>query len=250
MQHGCQVEFAEADVKAFGSEEIAKKYTRFKLNINVDMDPNLRWCPRNGCLNYVRRRGRFHRTATCDCGQQVCMRCGAAAHGGVRCANVGDREFNDFAAANNVKPCPKCKIPTLKYEGCNHITCQKCHYEWCWICFGAYRAPGGHYGGIVFQCPGGQFGNQGFCCTITKIILLIIFAPVVLLLGPILCGVFMPFGIFCNSDCPFLINVFLFAIAWPLAIALGILAGVLAFTLLTIPIEIIQTVRFFRLTLA
>ena len=59
MQHGCQVEFAEADVKAFGSEEIFKKYIRFKLNINVDMDPNLRWCPKNGCLNYVRKNGMF-----------------------------------------------------------------------------------------------------------------------------------------------------------------------------------------------
>ena len=90
MQHGCQVQFEEADVQKFGSEEIFKKYVRFKLNIVVDLDPNLRWCPRNGCLNYVRKPNRFARTATCTCGQSVCMACGAAAHGNIRCANVGD----------------------------------------------------------------------------------------------------------------------------------------------------------------
>jgi len=250
MQHGCDAEFAEENVKAYGSEDIFKKYVRFKMNINVDMDPNLRWCPRNGCLNFVKRRGRFHRRATCVCGQVVCMRCGAADHGRVRCANVGDREFHEFARDNNLKPCPKCKISTLKYEGCNHITCQKCHYEWCWVCFGAYRVPGGHYNGLVFLCPGSQFGNQNICWTLTKIIAIIIFAPVVLLFGPMLAGLIGPFGLFCNRDCPFLVNLILFAMAWPLAIALGILCGILAFCLLTIPIEFINIVRLFRLSLA
>lgn len=110
MQMGCDQEFFENDVKEFGSEDIFKKYVRFRMNINVDLDPNLRWCPRNGCLNYVRRRNRFKKRAVCTCGQEVCMRCGAAYHGWVRCANVGDGEFQQFARANNLKPCPKCKI--------------------------------------------------------------------------------------------------------------------------------------------
>ena len=48
MQHGCENEFLEADVRAFGSEALFKKYVRFRLQIDVDLDPNLRWCPRNG----------------------------------------------------------------------------------------------------------------------------------------------------------------------------------------------------------
>ena len=51
------------------------------------------------------------------------MRCGAAAHGRERSANVGDDEFNEWARLNcNIKPCPSCKIKTHKYAGCNHIT--------------------------------------------------------------------------------------------------------------------------------
>jgi len=97
MMHGCEQQFTEEDVKKFGSEEIFKKYVRFQLNINVDLDSTLRWCPRIGCLNYVKKPSRFAKVATCACGQQVCMRCGAVAHGNVRCANVGDDHFIAFA---------------------------------------------------------------------------------------------------------------------------------------------------------
>jgi len=31
------------------------------------------------------------------------------------------------------KACPKCKAPTVKISGCNHITCP-CDAHWCWQC--------------------------------------------------------------------------------------------------------------------
>jgi len=30
--------------------------------------------------------------------------------------------------------CPSCGIPMRKAGGCNHMTCRKCGYEFCWIC--------------------------------------------------------------------------------------------------------------------
>jgi hypothetical protein len=30
--------------------------------------------------------------------------------------------------------CPNCYIPIYKNGGCMHMTCQKCHYEFCWMC--------------------------------------------------------------------------------------------------------------------
>ncbi|KXJ11382.1 E3 ubiquitin-protein ligase parkin [Exaiptasia diaphana] len=32
------------------------------------------------------------------------------------------------------KNCPKCKVATEKSGGCNHMTCTRCKYEWCWLC--------------------------------------------------------------------------------------------------------------------
>jgi hypothetical protein len=36
----------------------------------------------------------------------------------------------------NTKPCPNCKSPVEKNDGCNHMTCgnRHCRHDWCWIC--------------------------------------------------------------------------------------------------------------------
>ena len=60
--------FEDADILAFGGQQLHAQYTRFKLNLVVDRDPNLRWCPKVGCNNYVRKTGLLAKTATCACG--------------------------------------------------------------------------------------------------------------------------------------------------------------------------------------
>ena len=52
-----------------------------------------------------------------------------------------------------VKQCPRCKIYTEKNEGCNHMTCTECKYQWCWLCEGEYQD--GHF--RTGQCNGLQF---------------------------------------------------------------------------------------------
>ena len=56
------------------------------------MNPNMRWCPKADCIHYVEKVGKKN-TAMCECGTEVCLKCGAVAHAGVRCANVGDIEM-------------------------------------------------------------------------------------------------------------------------------------------------------------
>ena len=45
----------------------------------------------------------------------------------------------DFSKNHFIKKCPNCSIITEKIEGCNHITCSKCSYQWCWLCNGKYN---------------------------------------------------------------------------------------------------------------
>lgn len=35
---------------------------------------------------------------------------------------------------DNTQPCPNCKAPIQKNDGCSHMTCKACAFEFCWIC--------------------------------------------------------------------------------------------------------------------
>ena len=59
MMMGCDKTFETEDVRKFGSKEIYEKYLTFKLNIDVDLNPNLKWCPKSGCMRYVEKTGKF-----------------------------------------------------------------------------------------------------------------------------------------------------------------------------------------------
>jgi len=43
---------------------------------------------------------------------------------------------------SNTKECPKCQSTIEKNGGCNHMTCKKCKYEFCWVCMGNWTEHG------------------------------------------------------------------------------------------------------------
>ncbi|TQD71608.1 hypothetical protein C1H46_042859 [Malus baccata] len=49
----------------------------------------------------------------------------------------------------NSKPCPKCKRPIEKNQGCMHMTCTPpCKFEFCWLCLGSWVEHGERTGGF------------------------------------------------------------------------------------------------------
>ena len=51
----CPMEYTREDIRHFGSKEIYEKYLKFKENIDVNLNPNLRWCPKPNCTFYVEK---------------------------------------------------------------------------------------------------------------------------------------------------------------------------------------------------
>ncbi|KAJ8454835.1 hypothetical protein ONZ51_g12797 [Trametes cubensis] len=43
---------------------------------------------------------------------------------------------------SNTKECSKCQSTIEKNGGCNHMTCKKCKYEFCWVCMGPWTEHG------------------------------------------------------------------------------------------------------------
>ncbi|KAF1883075.1 hypothetical protein Lal_00003257 [Lupinus albus] len=62
--------------------------------------------------------------------------------------NSTESENMNWILANS-KPCPKCKRPIEKNQGCMHMTCTPpCKFEFCWLCLGAWSDHGERTGGF------------------------------------------------------------------------------------------------------
>jgi hypothetical protein len=104
------------------------------------------------------------------CSYNYCAYCSEAWHGNSKCTEENDARLDRWARSNNVKYCPKCHIRIEKEQGCPHMTCANCNYEFCWNCGQSYA---GH------EC---QFAAQRQRDIQYVYALAYLFAPLVLLL--------------------------------------------------------------------
>lgn len=58
---------------------------------------------------------------------------------------------NCYWLVTHCKSCPNCKSPIQKNEGCNHMKCCKCKYDFCWVCLDAWKKHSSATGGY-FRC--------------------------------------------------------------------------------------------------
>ncbi|KAG2491350.1 hypothetical protein HYH03_010350 [Edaphochlamys debaryana] len=87
------------------------------------------------------------------CLSSWCTACMVPWHAGQSCAEYqagrkGDSEFQQWAKKHS-KPCPKCRAPIEKREGCNHMTCSRCSAHFCWLCGEGFAEAGSTYDHLV-----------------------------------------------------------------------------------------------------
>ncbi|ORX40624.1 hypothetical protein BD324DRAFT_640543 [Kockovaella imperatae] len=163
MENGCHRIVKGSLIDQLVDPDTSQRYRKLLNEAFVSDTATLRWCPHPGCENVIecsqappRMLNQIVPTVTCGCGNELCFGCGfAASHRPVLCKLVklwqkkcaDDSETANWLQANT-KECIKCQSTIEKNGGCNHMTCKKCKWEFCWVCMG----PWSEHGTAWYQC--------------------------------------------------------------------------------------------------
>lgn len=144
--------------------EYLEKFQTFQLKNFVQSNTLTRWCPgvgceRIACADNASAMEQAGNIANCDaCTTSFCVVCGEEPHAPTGCKDLArwnEKCRNESETANwilaNTKSCPKCASRIEKNQGCNHMTCQRCKHDFCWICLGDWEAHGSNTGGY-YRC--------------------------------------------------------------------------------------------------
>ena len=132
---------------------LLNKYNRYKFELEIINDPNKKLCPYPNCGSYLELKQIRQRDVTCKNNHKFCFICLKNPHGKLPCDENIDKSILEYAKNNFVKKCPKCGIVIEKNNGCNHITCTQCKYQWYWLCNDKYETD--HF--TKGKCKGFQF---------------------------------------------------------------------------------------------
>ena len=154
VEHNCKQIISEEFIFKFikDDKKLMSKYERFKERAKIIRDPNKKPCPKPDCESYLEKNPN-KKYVKCKKGHEYCFDCLLPPHGKSTCEQILEKDFMKWKKNRLLKKCPRCQIFTEKNEGCNHMTCSSCKYQWCWLCLGEYKY--GHYD--RGDCKGHQF---------------------------------------------------------------------------------------------
>ncbi|KAM7278254.1 hypothetical protein ACFE04_005388 [Oxalis oulophora] len=153
----CHAAIGQDMISALAPDKDKKKYNRYFIRSYVEDNRKTKWCPSPGCeyaVDFTFGSGSYD--VSCRCLYGFCWNCTEEAHRPVDCATVAKWILKNSAESENMnwilansKPCPKCKRPIEKNQGCMHITCTPpCKFEFCWLCLGVWSEHGERTGGF------------------------------------------------------------------------------------------------------
>lgn len=171
FQPGCngviETDAIRAVVQRSGDDTLTAKFERF---LAMSKSENFRECPRaladgSGLCNHPCT------TATVLNPKIVCQKCEyeycfihSNAHPEEQCEVYSKRvlkeeQTNQKFIDDTTKHCPACHAATYKNGGCNHMSCQRCNADWCWLCNKEMKGGGG---GVTEHYQSGECANKQF----------------------------------------------------------------------------------------
>jgi len=176
----CPVTLYEEELKQYLDPPDYDKYQRFLREAELEQNPDLRWCPKVNCTGYDYGAIDKHKLNCCVCHFAYCFYCLEPWHSANKCKAEAERRLDRWAKTHNAKFCPRCRARIEKQLGCNHMTCVRCRYEFCWLCGETFQVS--HIG----ECPVTRMRKKNppwpFCIGVLLLPLLMPFAFVILML--------------------------------------------------------------------
>lgn len=137
-------------------KSLIDKYNKYVKIEKIRRDPNKRMCPQAGCKGFAKRL--FGKFVICYKWHRFCFICSRPWHIRKDCC-INNKEYEKYQKEKNLKQCPCCKNVIDKIDGCNHISCNYCKYQWCWLCNEIFTS--NHYmQGKCTQYGGNMSKNQ------------------------------------------------------------------------------------------
>ncbi|XP_027062890.1 probable E3 ubiquitin-protein ligase ARI8 [Coffea eugenioides] len=161
-QPSCGTPVGQDMINSLASDEEKKKYDNYLVRSFIEDKKTIKWCPAPGCdfavefvLGSSSSDSNFD--VTCDCSHGFCWNCLEEAHSPADCEIVAKWMVKNSSESENMKwilynskPCPSCKTPIQKSQGCMHMTCaEPCRFQFCWLCLGPWSE---HITGGVYGC--------------------------------------------------------------------------------------------------
>ncbi|KAG6977295.1 hypothetical protein JG688_00000490 [Phytophthora aleatoria] len=142
----CKQSIKEEDMKRIIGKDETAQYRAVLKRKRDEKNPSARWCPRPGCDELIICESTDNFTCP-KCETVGCFRCRGYAHRFWFCRGEVDKSYLAWEASvgkhKAVRACPHCQMRIWKNEGCNHMTCTHCRYEYCWVCESRWDAS--HY---------------------------------------------------------------------------------------------------------
>ena len=184
----CQYIIDDDEIKRKVSKENFTKYRKFIRRREIETIPNSVQCPIPDCESYAIKPSNNQISKTdilidvnlnnsktemmiqtdkkeeqgivlrcIENDHEFCSNCLLKPHPGMPCNTFIENNFAEWKKDNTVRKCPKCGIEIIKQDGCNHMTCSKCKYQFCWICGGKYYS--NHFNNPLSPCFKKQFSS-------------------------------------------------------------------------------------------
>ncbi|XP_073507354.1 E3 ubiquitin-protein ligase RNF14-like isoform X2 [Phyllobates terribilis] len=162
----CKSVATPAQVKDLVGEQLFCRYDRLLLKSGLELMADILFCPRPGCQTPVMLEPEGEMGICTVCQYAFCVYCKKTFHGITGCTVNSEKLaelIKEHQAADkkgkrlleqrfeqlkkvvehlknvewigeNSKPCPSCKAPIQKIDGCNRMTCSGCKQNFCWTC--------------------------------------------------------------------------------------------------------------------